>query len=88
MRRQPLPALHTKPAAKGSIDMEYDYERISTLLNIADKTSGHPQLKAIRDAALAELEAIANPPSDDEEEAATAPRAIPAKDLGSDMRRA
>jgi len=40
-----------------------DFERISLLLHVAEKASGHPQLQAIRDAALAELKTINDSPA-------------------------
>lgn len=48
----------------------YDWDHIEQLLRIAELTRGRPDLKAIQDAAHAELASIANPPietSDDSE---------------------
>jgi hypothetical protein len=45
----------------------YDWDRIKQLVEIVDMLRGHPSLKAIADAAMAELELIANPPEDEAE---------------------
>ena len=50
----------------------YDWNKIATLLHIAEKTSGHPNLKAMRDQALAELEEMCKP----EEEPSPEPKPV------------
>ena len=48
-----------------------DFNQIATLLLVAEKSLGFPKLKSIHDAAVADLEALANPSAielSDEEE--------------------
>lgn len=47
--------------------VEYDWDKIKLLLDIIESSRGHPNLKPINDAALAELERIANPPAEEGE---------------------
>lgn len=58
--------------------MDYDFARVGLLLMVHKEASGHPKLAKIANAAMAELEEIANPPVD---EPAPAPKAkaVPAK---------
>ena len=51
--------------------MEYDWDRVKLLIEIVDSLRGHPNLKPLADAALEELNAIANPPTEPEEEETT-----------------
>ena len=44
-----------------------NWELIKQLLEISELSRGHPQLKNIHDAALAELEQMSNPPAPAEE---------------------
>lgn len=46
---------------------KYDWDTISLLLNVAKESSFHPKFKNITAAALAALDAIANPPPPEEE---------------------
>jgi hypothetical protein len=43
----------------------YDWDRVKQLVEIVDMLRGHPSLKPIADAAMAELELIANPLEDE-----------------------
>lgn len=45
-----------------------DWATIKELLEIVELSRGHPSLKSINDAAIAELERIANPPVEEWEE--------------------
>lgn len=47
--------------------VEYDWAKIRELIDIVDLLRGHPNLKPIADSAMAELNAIANPPEEEEE---------------------
>ena len=47
--------------------VEYDWAKIRELIDIVDLLRGHPNLKPIADAAMAELNEIANPPKEEEE---------------------
>ena len=47
--------------------MSYDWMHIYGLLQVVKETQGHPNLKNIGVAAMAELNAIANPPMEPEE---------------------
>jgi len=42
-----------------------DFERVALLLVVEEKTRGHPYLEPIRNAAMDELRAIANPPPEE-----------------------
>ncbi len=42
--------------------MEYDWDRIKLLVEIVDSLRGHPNLKPLADAAMQELNLMANPP--------------------------
>ena len=42
--------------------VEYDWDRVKLLIEIVDSLRGHPNLKPLADNALAELNAMANPP--------------------------
>ena len=46
--------------------VEYDWAQIRELIDIVDLLRGHPNLKPISDAAMAKLDAIANPPQEEE----------------------
>lgn len=41
---------------------EFDFQRVSHLLHVVEKTRDYPKLKKIHDAAMFELEQHANPP--------------------------
>lgn len=45
--------------------VEYDWAKIRELIDIVDLLRGHPNLKPIADAAMVELNAIANPPQEE-----------------------
>jgi hypothetical protein len=48
--------------------MEYDFDRVRQLIEIVDMLRGHPNLKPIADAAMAELEAMVVPEETEPEE--------------------
>lgn len=44
------------------VESQFDFQRVSNLLHVVEKTRDYPKLKKIHDAAMAELELHANPP--------------------------